>query len=74
MAALEAVDAVVLFDEDTPLTLINAVRPDVLVKGSDYSEDQVVGAREVKSLGGHVALVEIVPGRSTSNIIGKLGG
>ncbi|MBU3736079.1 MAG: D-glycero-beta-D-manno-heptose-7-phosphate kinase [Methylobacterium sp.] len=74
MAALEAVDAVVLFDEDTPLALISALRPDVLVKGSDYREDQVVGATEVQSWGGRVALVEIVPGRSTSNIIGKLGG
>ena len=74
MAALEAVDAVVLFDEDTPLTLINALRPDVLVKGSDYREDQVVGGQEVKSWGGKVALVEIVPGRSTSKIIDKLGG
>ena len=74
MAALEAVDAVVLFDEDTPLALINAVRPDILVKGSDYREDQVVGGTEVKSWGGRIALVEIVPGRSTSNIIGKLGG
>ena len=74
MAALEAVDAVVLFDEDTPLALINVVRPDILVKGSDYREDQVVGGTEVKSWGGRIALVEIVPGRSTSNIIGKLGG
>jgi len=74
MAALEAVDAVILFDEDTPLALIDAVRPDVLVKGSDYREDQVVGGKEVQSWGGKVALVDIVPGRSTSNIIGKLGG
>lgn len=74
MAALEAVDAVILFDEDTPLNLIGAIRPDVLAKGSDYTEDQVVGGREVKSWGGKVALVELVPGRSTSNIIGKLAG
>lgn len=72
MAGLEAVDAVILFGEDTPLNLIKAVKPDVLVKGSDYSEDQVVGASEVKSWGGCVALVDVVPGRSTSNIIKKL--
>jgi D-beta-D-heptose 7-phosphate kinase/D-beta-D-heptose 1-phosphate adenosyltransferase len=74
LAALESVDAVILFDEDTPLGLINAIRPDVLAKGSDYTEDQVVGGTEVKSWGGKIALVEIVPGRSTSNIIDKLGG
>lgn len=72
LAGLEAVDAVILFGEDTPLNLINAIRPDVLVKGSDYTEDQVVGGREVKSWGGRVALVDVVPGRSTSNIIDKL--
>lgn len=73
MAALESVDAVILFDQDTPLELIHAIRPDVLAKGSDYTEDQVVGGSEVKSWGGRVALVELVPGRSTSNIIGKIG-
>lgn len=73
MAALEAVDAVILFDDDTPLALIDALRPDVLAKGSDYAEDQVVGGREIKSWGGKVALVELVPGRSTSGIISKLG-
>lgn len=74
MAALESVDAVVLFDEDTPLDLIRAIRPDVLAKGSDYSEDQVVGGSDVKSWGGRVALVDLVPGRSTTKIIGKLVG
>jgi D-beta-D-heptose 7-phosphate kinase/D-beta-D-heptose 1-phosphate adenosyltransferase len=69
---LESVDAVILFDEDTPLQLISAIRPHVLVKGSDYSEDQVVGGAEMKSWGGRVALVDIVPGRSTSGIIDKL--
>jgi D-beta-D-heptose 7-phosphate kinase / D-beta-D-heptose 1-phosphate adenosyltransferase len=72
LAALEAVDAVILFDEDTPLQLIGQVRPDVLVKGSDYRENEVVGGDAVRSWGGRVALVDIVPGRSTSNIIGKL--
>lgn len=73
LAALESVDAVVLFDEDTPLSLIEAIRPDILVKGSDYTEDQVVGGKEVKSWGGRVALIDVVPGRSTSNILRKLG-
>jgi len=72
LAALEAVDAVILFDEDTPLSLIKQIKPDVLAKGSDYSEDQVVGSAEVKSWGGRVALVDIVPGRSSSGIIEKL--
>lgn len=72
LAALESVDAVVLFDEDTPLDLIRAIKPDVLAKGSDYTEDQVVGGTDVKSWGGRVALVDLVPGRSTSKIIGKL--
>lgn len=72
MAALEAVDAVILFDEDTPLQLICAIKPDILAKGDDYTEDQVVGGLEVKSWGGKVALVPIVPGRSTSSTIDKL--
>lgn len=72
LAGLEAIDAVILFGEDTPLNLINATKPDVLVKGSDYTEEQVVGSKEVKSWGGRVALVDVVPGRSTSNIIDKL--
>ena len=72
LAALESVDAVILFDEDTPISLINAVRPDVIVKGSDYTEEQVVGGAEVKSWGGKIALIDVVPGRSTSNIIQKL--
>lgn len=72
LAALEAVDAVILFDEDIPLNLIDAIRPDIIVKGSDYTEDQVVGGKEVKSWGGKVALIDIVPGRSTSGIIEKL--
>ncbi len=72
LAALESIDAVILFDEDTPLTLINTLKPDVIIKGSDYTEDQVVGGAEVKSWGGKVALIDVVEGRSTSNIIKKL--
>jgi len=62
-----------LFDEDTPLALIDAIRPDVIVKGDDYTEEQVVGGKEVKAYGGAVKLIPLVLGRSTSNIIKKLG-
>ncbi len=72
LAALASVDAVVIFDEDTPIELIKAIRPDVLVKGSDYTEDRVVGAREVKSWGGRVVLVPIVEGQSTTGIVMKI--
>ena len=72
LAALEAVDVVILFDEDTPLDLINAIKPNVIVKGSDYTEAQVVGGKEVKSWGGKIALIDVVPGRSTSGILEKI--
>lgn len=69
LAALKLVDAVVHFDEDTPLNLIKSLQPDVLVKGADYTIDQVVGAREVESWGGEVRLVELLDGHSSSAII-----
>lgn len=69
LAALPCVDAVVLFDEETPLSLIESVRPDVLVKGGDYAEEQVVGAREMKSWGGKVTLIPLVDGSSTTAIL-----
>ena len=72
LAALEAVDAVILFDEDTPLNLIDKLRPDVIVKGDDYTEDQVVGGKEVKSWGGSVKLIPLVQGRSTTGILEKI--
>jgi D-beta-D-heptose 7-phosphate kinase/D-beta-D-heptose 1-phosphate adenosyltransferase len=71
LASLSSVDAVILFDEDTPLRLIEAIRPDVLVKGGDYSEEQVVGADEVKSWGGTVLLVPLVEGRSTTKMLSR---
>ncbi len=74
LCALEAVSAVTLFDDDTPLALIKRLRPDVLVKGSDYTEAQVVGAAEVRAWGGKLALIPVVPGRSSSQIIETLGG
>ena len=72
LAALEAVDRVVLFGEDTPLATILALRPDVLVKGADWAEDAIVGAGEVKSWGGRVARVQLVPGTSTTTIIERI--
>lgn len=69
LAALQGVDAVTLFDEDTPLDLIRMVRPDVLVKGSDYTEDTVVGADFVRACGGRVHLADLVKGCSTTNLV-----
>ena len=69
LAALEAVDLVVVFDEDTPEKLISRVRPTVLVKGSDYKREDVVGHAIVEALGGEVILVDLVPGHSTSAMV-----
>ncbi len=74
MAALAAVDAVVLFEEDTPLRLIRAVKPDVLVKGGDYTVEAVVGHEDVLAGGGRVEIVPTVEGFSTTNIVRKLAG
>lgn len=74
LAALEAVDLVVLFEEDTPLELVRALRPDVIVKGGDYTVDSIVGASEVESWGGEVVVVPLTPGQSTTSIIEKLSG
>jgi D-beta-D-heptose 7-phosphate kinase / D-beta-D-heptose 1-phosphate adenosyltransferase len=71
LAALAAVDAVVVFGEPTPLELIKAARPDVIVKGGDYNPDTVVGAREVESWGGHVRIVPTIEGFSTTRLIAK---
>jgi D-beta-D-heptose 7-phosphate kinase/D-beta-D-heptose 1-phosphate adenosyltransferase len=72
LAALAAVDAVVVFEEDTPLELITALTPDILVKGADYTVETVVGADIVQKAGGRVVLVDLVAGRSTTRTIGKL--
>jgi D-beta-D-heptose 7-phosphate kinase/D-beta-D-heptose 1-phosphate adenosyltransferase len=72
IGALRAVDLVVVFEEMTPIELIDAISPDVLVKGADYAEDQVVGAELVKSRGGRVALIPLVANRSSTRIIEKL--
>ncbi len=71
LAALKFVDAVVLFNEDTPYELIKLARPNVLVKGSDYTEDTIVGADIVKENGGEIVTIDLVPGYSTSDIIDK---
>ncbi|HXF52620.1 MAG TPA: D-glycero-beta-D-manno-heptose-7-phosphate kinase [Hyphomicrobiaceae bacterium] len=72
LAALEAVDLVVIFDEPTPIELIRTVRPAVLVKGSDYRREEVVGRDLVEAYGGEVMLVEIVPGHSTTNLVQRM--
>lgn len=72
LAALRCVDAVTVFDDDTPLALVRALLPDVIVKGGDYTEETVVGAREVRANGGDVVIVPLTPGQSTTSIIETL--
>jgi D-glycero-beta-D-manno-heptose 1-phosphate adenylyltransferase len=72
LASLQIVDAVVLFEEDTPLELITAIMPDVLVKGGDYTIEQIVGAKEVIAGGGRVVINPVIEGISTTNIISKM--
>jgi rfaE bifunctional protein nucleotidyltransferase chain/domain len=72
LAALAAVDCVVLFEEDTPLALIERLRPDVLVKGADYAPEAIVGAAEVEAWGGRVVRVPLVTGKSTTDLVRKL--
>jgi len=69
IAAVESVDAVISFDEDTPIELIRRLKPDVLVKGGDYTIEGVVGAAEVEAAGGRVVLVDLIDGRSTTRLI-----
>lgn len=72
LAGLAAVDAVVVFDEDTPLDLVTALGPDVIVKGGDYAPDTVVGADIVRARGGRVVIIPLTPGQSTTTIIQRL--
>ena len=74
LAALEAVDLVAIFDEDTPIDLIAKVRPSVLVKGGDYTREQVVGHEIVEAAGGEVVLVDILPGHSTTSLVDRARG
>ena len=72
LAAMEFIDAVVFFNEDTPLNLITEIQPDILVKGSDYLAENIVGADVVKARGGVVKTIDFIPGYSTSKIVEKI--
>ena len=69
---LRAVDLVIIFEEDTPLELITELRPDILVKGGDYSIDSIVGAKEVINWGGEVKIIQFLEGYGTSKLISKI--
>ena len=72
LGALECVDLVVPFQEDTPLELMTLFRPDIISKGGDYEADQIVGASEVRSWGGEVVIIPFVPGQSTTGIVKRM--
>lgn len=72
LASLIMTDAVIIFEEDTPLQLITELSPDVLVKGGDYTIEQVVGAKEVLAAGGRVEIIPLLPGYSTTGIIEQM--
>ena len=72
LAALEVVDAVVVFDAETPAAIIEALQPDVLVKGADWAHDAIVGRETVEARGGRVVRIEVVPGYSTSRIVARM--
>lgn len=72
VAALASVDAVTLFDEDTPRDLVAALLPDVLVKGGDYARDEIAGREEVEAAGGEVVVIPFVEGYSTTELVGRI--
>jgi rfaE bifunctional protein nucleotidyltransferase chain/domain len=72
LSCLRPVNVVTFFDQDTPLDLITSFKPDVLVKGADYTEDQIVGAKEVKATGGEVIRIPLTENRSSSGLIEKI--
>jgi D-beta-D-heptose 7-phosphate kinase/D-beta-D-heptose 1-phosphate adenosyltransferase len=72
LAALEFVDFITIFEELTPLELINCLKPDILIKGGDWPEEKVVGREEVKKWGGRVAIIPEIEGKSTTNIVEKI--
>ena len=74
LAALEAVDLVAIFEEDTPLELITRIRPSVLVKGGDYTREQVVGHEIVEAHGGQVILIDVLAGFSTTSLVDRARG
>ena len=74
LLALSCVDAAIVFDEDTPHAIISAIQPDVLVKGADWGEDNIVGRDVVEARGGRVVRIALAPGFSTTAIVGKIRG
>jgi D-beta-D-heptose 7-phosphate kinase/D-beta-D-heptose 1-phosphate adenosyltransferase len=74
LAAVTSVDLVCMFEDDTPLEILKLIKPDLLVKGADYTVEQVVGGKEVESWGGRVALAELLPGHSTTATLARLRG
>jgi D-beta-D-heptose 7-phosphate kinase/D-beta-D-heptose 1-phosphate adenosyltransferase len=72
LAALEVVDAVVVFDDETPAAIVAALQPDVLVKGADWAHDAIVGRDTVEARGGRVVRIDVVPGYSTSRIVARM--
>ena len=74
LAAFAMVECVTVFEQDTPLELVRALRPDVIVKGGDYDPDTVVGAADVRSWGGSCVIIPLTPGQSTTSIIERLRG
>ena len=68
----EFIDAIYIFNEDTPIKLIESIRPDILVKGADYEENKIVGSSFVKSYGGKISRIELVKNQSSSNIINTI--
>jgi D-beta-D-heptose 7-phosphate kinase/D-beta-D-heptose 1-phosphate adenosyltransferase len=74
MGAIRGVSGVIVFDEDTPLEVITALKPDVIVKGADYSEDQVVGGDVVRARGGRVLLADLAHGHSTTRLVAAASG
>lgn len=72
LASLRFVDAVTIFDEDTPETLIGRLLPDVLAKGADYSEDEIAGAEAVRDAGGEVVLIDLEPGLSSTDLVRRI--
>jgi rfaE bifunctional protein nucleotidyltransferase chain/domain len=74
LADLDCVDAVVIFDQDTPAEIVRLIQPDVLVKGADWPADQIVGRDTVEARGGRVVLIPVEPGHSTSSILDRIRG
>jgi D-beta-D-heptose 7-phosphate kinase/D-beta-D-heptose 1-phosphate adenosyltransferase len=72
VAALDAVDAAVVFDDETPAAIVELLQPDVLVKGADWAHDAIVGRETVEARGGRVVRIEVVPGYSTSRIVARM--